>query len=381
MLGSLSTCFFYKKKKEVVMILEQIPSRSKQHFSRNHFSGFNPKTTASSADDRPDYLTHPHSRLLFINKALNKFYNHQLLGTQYVQDYLLAQYRRNRSINTLRANFDAIFQFFKFMKTHGYQGFESLSFKDLSAFIEHLQDRGLKPMTVISRLRSLRAFFNYHIDAGSIDPAILKRRLQIKLPQTLPRAIDPEDIRRLLAVIDHIRNRALIVTLLRTGMRIGELLSTQMREVNLKEKRIEIYQAHKDLNGRVVYLSADAQCALYEWVQIRDVDIAYLFYGHKRRQLCYEAAREMFHKYLAKAGLSQKGYTLHCLRHTFASELLNAGMRLECLQQLLGHSDIEMTRRYARLTDNTRKEEYFKAIKIIERGQLNGHYRRDCPVS
>jgi site-specific recombinase XerD len=81
-----------------------------------------------------------------------------------------------------------------------------------------------------------------------------------------------------------------------------------------------------------------------------------------------------------QAQLSHKGYTLHCLRHTFASELLNAGMRLECLQQLLGHSDIEMTRRYARLTDTTRKEEYFKAMAIIEGGQLNGHYRRDYPL-
>jgi site-specific recombinase XerD len=68
---------------------------------------------------------------------------------------------------------------------------------------------------------------------------------------------------------------------------------------------------------------------------------------------------------------------LHCLRHTYASELLNAGMRLECLQQLLGHSSIEMTRRYARLTDNTRREEYYKAMEIIERGDINGNYRFD----
>ena len=163
-------------------------------------------------------------------------------------------------------------------------------------------------------------------------------------------------------------------------MRIGELLNIQMREVNLKERRIEIYQAHKDLSGRVVYLSTDAQSALSEWIKIKAVDSTYLFHGHRGRPLCYEAAREMFYKYLVKSELSQKGYTLHCLRHTFASELLNAGMRLECLQQLLGHSDIEMTRRYARLTDNTRREEYFKAMEIIERGQINGHYRRDCPI-
>ncbi len=88
----------------------------------------------------------------------------------------------------------------------------------------------------------------------------------------------------------------------------------------------------------------------------------------------------VFIKYLRKAGLDHKGYTLHALRHTFASELLNAGMRLECLQQLLGHSSIEMTRRYARLTDNRRKEEYFEAMKIIEKEGIGGHYRRDHSI-
>jgi hypothetical protein len=83
---------------------------------------------------------------------------------------------------------------------------------------------------------------------------------------------------------------------------------------------------------------------------------------------------------LKKAGLSHRGYTLHCLRHTCASELLNAGMRLESLQQLLGHSSIEMTRRYARLTDKTREEEYFKAMAIIERGEINGHYGLDTEL-
>ncbi|MBC2734814.1 MAG: site-specific integrase [Desulfobacteraceae bacterium] len=91
-------------------------------------------------------------------------------------------------------------------------------------------------------------------------------------------------------------------------------------------------------------------------------------------------ALQNFLRRMDEAGLSNKGYTLHALRHTFASELLNAGMRLECLQQLLGHSSIEMTRRYARLTDNTRREEYFKAMQIIESGGVHGHYRRHSPL-
>ena len=102
-----------------------------------------------------------------------------------------------------------------------------------------------------------------------------------------------------------------------------------------------------------------------------------MFYSQGRHRISYPAVRMRFVKCLDKAGLSHKGYTLHCLRHTCASELLNAGMRLECVQQLLGHSTIEMTRRYARLTDKTREEEYFRAMKIIERGEIDGHYQLD----
>jgi len=91
-----------------------------------------------------------------------------------------------------------------------------------------------------------------------------------------------------------------------------------------------------------------------------------LFYAQGRSSMSYTAARTLLVKYLKKANLSHKGYSLHCLRHTCATELLNAGMRLECLQQLLGHSTVEQTRRYARLTDKTREEEYFRAMARIE---------------
>ncbi len=90
--------------------------------------------------------------------------------------------------------------------------------------------------------------------------------------------------------------------------------------------------------------------------------------------MCYTAARNIFTCYLREARLENKGYTIHSLRHTFASELLNAGMRLEYLQLLMGHRDIEVTRRYARLTDKSREAEYFRAMEIIEKGGIHGAY-------
>ena len=210
-----------------------------------------------------------------------------------------------------------------------------------------------------------------------VRPDIVTRRLTVKVPDLLPRAMDPEDVKRLLSAIDSTRDRAMFVVLLRTGMRIGELLSLLVREVNLRERKIEIYEAEKTRVGRVVYLSEDARVALRAWLKERDPNKQLVFYARARHSMCYHNARKLLEKYLAKAGLTHRGYTLHSLRHTFASELLNARMRLECLQQLLGHSSIEMTRRYARLTDKTREQEYFRAMSKIEGGEIDGSYQLD----
>ncbi len=123
-----------------------------------------------------------------------------------------------------------------------------------------------------------------------------------------------------------------------------------------------------------MYYSDDAQVALKKWLEERDPAAEFLFYGRFKKRLTYGGAREIFMRYLKKAGLVYKGYTLHRLRHTFASELLNTGMRLEYLQNLLGHTSIEVTRRYARLTDKTLEQEYFKAMERIEKGEIDGHY-------
>jgi integrase/recombinase XerD len=162
-------------------------------------------------------------------------------------------------------------------------------------------------------------------------------------------------------------------------MIIGELLSLRVNDVGLMERTIKIYQGEKNSVGRVVYLSDDACGALSLWLQERNPSKSYLFYG-LRGSLGYTASRDRFIHYLEKAGLAEKGYTLHCLRHTFATDLLNAGMRLECLQQLLGHSKIEVTRIYARLSDSAREEEYFRAMAKIERGETDEYHRLNCQL-
>ncbi len=350
------------------MTVEQVPQEKSPH-RRPCIAPASPVRETGAVTTR---LKNP-----LIEKCLKQLVKKGLFGRPYVKDYLYDLKRRNCRPNTLRSYSNTLTGFLSYLKDQGRTYLETLTRDDLSGFIEYEQDRGMQPKTVSTRLRLLYAFVSYLVDREVVPPDLLKRKLRVKVPEALPRAMDPEDVRQLLAVIKKSRDWAMILVLLRTGMRIGELLAARMSEVNLREKRILIMEAQKTRVGRVVYLSEDACRALKVWLKRRDPEKEDLFYGQGRQRLSYTAARMKFTKYLEKAGLGHKGYSLHCLRHTCATELLNAGMRLECLQQLLGHSSIEMTRRYARLTDNTRREEYFRAMARIEQGEeAYGHHQR-----
>jgi len=314
-----------------------------------------------------------------LDLALKRLSEKELAGKDHIESYLRDQYRRSLRPSTLANSLMSIEAFMFFLQKEGKIRLEQITRQDIGEWIEHEQDRGMKASTVKMRLAVLRAFLRFLIEREVLPVELLSKRMIIKVPDALPRAMDPDDVRQLVAVLEGVRDRAIILILLRTGMRVGELLDTILEDVNLKERRIEIYEAGKTRVGRVVYLSEDALKALKAWLKVRAPHKTYLFYaqGKHRNSITYAAVRAIFVKCLQKAGLSHKGYSLHCLRHTCASELLNAGMRLECVQQLLGHSTIEMTRRYARLTDRTREEEYFRAMAIIERGEINGHYQLD----
>jgi integrase/recombinase XerD len=312
-----------------------------------------------------------------LDRLLDKLSHKDIVGLDAAREYLRHKYRQNCKANTLKNDFTTITLFLSYLTNCGRRELNQISRADLEAFVEHEQDRGLKIASVSNRLGSLYAFLRYLIDQDLADAELLRRKIKLKVPDALPRAMDPEDVKCLLAVLDDVRNRAMILLLLRTGMRIGELLNTKVLDVHLADKKILIYEGEKNRKGRAVCISEDACQALADWLQKCDPRKEYLFYSQGRQRMSYNNVRVIFKKYLKQAGLEHKDYSLHCLRHTYATELLNAGMRIECLQQLLGHSSIEMTQRYGRLSDKTREQEYFKAMAIIEGGQTDGFNQRD----
>ena len=334
---------------------------------QGHFLCDNPKTTFPPASPRSQCEPHlPNKREQYRTRLIEEISILRVPGKDHLKRYIVHKFRNNCKPNTIRVAFTNVVKFLKFIQSCSHSQLETLRRCDIEAFVEFEQHRGMSATTLSTRLVSLYAFLRFLADEGVMSPELLKRKIHIKLPIKLPKSIEVDDEDRILAQIDKVRDRAMILLLLRTGMRIGELLKTKMQDISLEEQIIRIYESEKTGTGRVVYFSNDAAEALYQWLMKRDYWKKHLFHGPRDKAISYEAARTIFKKYVDKAGLSHKGITLHCLRHTYATRLLNAGMRIEVLRDLLGHHNLEQTRRYANLTDKTRKAQYFKTMAIIE---------------
>ncbi|MFC1878201.1 tyrosine-type recombinase/integrase [Thermodesulfobacteriota bacterium] len=287
-------------------------------------------------------------------------------GREHLKRYILHKFRNNCKRNTIRSALTSGVKFLKFIQKNNHHELETVNRSNIEAFVEYEQDRGLSAGTLSTRLVCLYAFIRFLADEGVMSRDLLKRKIHIKQPKRLPKSIEPDDEDRILTQIGNVRDKAMILLLLRTGMRIGELLRTRMENISLEGQLIRIYESEKTGTGRVVYFSNDAAEALYHWLLKRDHWKEHLFHGPRDKALSYTAAWNVFKNYVDKAGLSHKGITLHCLRHTYATSLLNARIPIEVLRELLGHQSLEHTRRYANLTDVTRREEYFRAMAIIE---------------
>lgn len=314
------------------------------------------------------YVYRPSRRRRVLNRAVDKLQESALPGYEYAISHLYDKYRRNLTISTISQTGQTISAFLSFFQTLGKGGIEDITRKDIAAYVEHEQERGLKINSVKNHLHTVYAFIQYLVDNEVLPLDILHKKIRIKLPEVLPRAIPAEDLQQILAVITTVRDRALILLLLHTGMRIGELLRVKMADIILSERKILLYLGEKNFQGRIVYYSSEAEQALNKWLAIRNPSSEYLFYGYAGRQLSYVVAWMIMRKAAQKAGLEQRGYSLHSLRHTFATNMLNAGLRLEVLQQLLGHLTIDITLQYARISDITREDSYFKAMAVIEKG-------------
>jgi integrase/recombinase XerD len=175
-----------------------------------------------------------------IDAVLERLIALDVPGKSHVENYLRHKWRLNHKPRTLSSTLTSLMLFLTLYKGSG-KRLEDIERSDIEAFLEHEQDRGMNISTVRLRLATLIAFFHYLMEQDVLSPSLLKRTIKLKLPDTLPRAINPKDVRKLLVVIDMIRDRALILLLLRTGIRIGEALYLTLNDIDMKDKKVYLH--------------------------------------------------------------------------------------------------------------------------------------------
>jgi hypothetical protein len=154
-----------------------------------------------------------------IDHVLERLRPLDLPAKEHFENYLRHKWRANHKPKTLEGSFTSIMLFLQFYGASGKSDITQLQRSDLEAFIEREQSRGMYVTTVKTRMASIIAFLHFLMEQDILSPSVLKKTIRLKLPDKLPRAMNPKDVKRLIEVIDDARDRALILLLLGTGMR------------------------------------------------------------------------------------------------------------------------------------------------------------------
>jgi integrase/recombinase XerD len=240
--------------------------------------------------------------------------------------------------------------------------------QDISAFITAAQAAGLAPSTINTKVSLLAGFFAYLREECAMPQQPVLRRHRLLTPTVLPKPIPDADLAAFFQVIDSVRDRLIFLFMLRCGLRVSEVCALAWDAIDLDAGTVRINRGKGQVD-RLVYLSPDVEQALAVWQAHHPLGV-YLFPSPKRHRahLFRSLINVLMDQYLAAAGLTRH-YSPHCLRHTFATHLLNAGVSLEVLKELMGHHSISLTLRYAQLYDTTKKKQYETAMAKIAQQQ------------
>ena len=267
------------------------------------------------------------------------------------------------SLNQLRA-------FWRWqMAQHPLAGWHQLTTADVAAFIAAELGRGITPRTVSAVLDHVYAVLNDLLDKQQLSA--IPVRPVINLPDPLPRHLQPAE---LITLESYLRQHAgdtnrlpwltaaLYYVLAHGGLRIGELLDLQVRDLDLASYRLTIRQG-KGRRDRVVYLTDTAIRALVAYLQTVPHAPDDLLFSCNQAPLSYHQAYNCLRQLGEAAGVPDL-YPMR-LRHTYATTLLNNGMTIDALRQLMGHNHLNTTLIYARLADTTVENQYQVAMANV----------------
>ncbi len=250
---------------------------------------------------------------------------------------------------------------------------EDVTNKHVLTYIDYLIDKRLAPKTINCHLESIRGFYNYLIDEEDIKTKNpVKKGYALRLPHPLPRHLKDEEVEVLLETIKGPRDIAIFMLMLRCGLRVQEVANLTIGAMDFRRKQILIVGG-KGGKDRVIYFSPDTYDAMIKYLQYRALSkekrIFLVEKGTcKGKPISVRGIQKRMEYYAKKKGLE---ISCHCLRHTMATQLLNADTDLVIIQDLLGHTQIKTTQRYSKISNRKVEKDYFKAMEKITKGSIN----------
>ena len=282
------------------------------------------------------------------------------------------------SRNTSEAYRNDLGQFYQFFQDHnktevnGSSPWRLVDLELLNKYISDLRgNKGYRDTTTARKVASLKSFFGFLTESGTVTQDPTQSLSSPRVGRSLPKALSQDEVARLLDMASHSgsnegrRDAAILELLYATGLRVGELVSLNLQNVDLNDSYIRCWG--KGSKERIVYMYPKALAEIKSYLHKSRPGLlgteksqTALFINHRGQRLTRQWVWNILKSCGEKAHLPQS-ITPHTLRHSFATHLLQNGASLRHVQELLGHSSISTTQVYTHLTDGYLHREYEKS--------------------
>lgn len=271
--------------------------------------------------------------------------------------------RRNYSAHTVRNYINILGHFSGWLQIP----IEKVTTKETDAYMDLLLRRRKKPKTINCHFGCIHAFYYYLIEDERmplINP--VRKHYRLRVPRPLPKHLRDEQVATLFNKINDTRDRAMFMLMLRCGLRVEEVARLTVDAIEYRSRQLYVLNG-KGSKDRVVYLSEDAQIALEQYMKKRirskEKRVFLVRKGPLRgKPISVRGIQKRIEHYAQSAGIE---VSCHQLRHTMATQLLNADADLVTIQDLLGHCKITTTQCYCRVSNLKVQRDYYKAINVV----------------
>ena len=296
----------------------------------------------------------------------------QEVFNKYIQ-YLEAE--RNASYYTVRNYKADLLDFFYFLrKKKKVDSLEKVDRKVLRDYLSHLVEQGIVKASIARKLSAIRSFYRYLVREKIISANPIEMVSSPKLDKRLPSFLTLDEVEKLLNTPDLStpqgqRDRALLELLYASGLRVSELVSLELGQINPDTNEIRVWG--KGSKERVVLMGKPAAEALRNYLihgrpkLLGEKRSNALFLNRYGQRIPERRVQKMLENYAKKAGIGKKVHP-HMLRHTFATHLLDGGADLRVVQELLGHARLSSTQIYTHVTKGQARKVYLSAHPLAK---------------